>query len=266
MIYSLILCTVIYVVTTLVITGMVNYSEFENVTDPLAYVFEKINMKAVGFIVSVSAVVAATSVLLVFQLGQPRIWMSMSRDGLLPKRFSNIHPRYRTPSFATFVTGLLVGIPVLVIDDGLVTDLTSIGTLFAFVLVCGGVLLLPVRPKEVGKFHLPYINGKFIVPALVILLIVGASKRLGAAFSNIGNEGYQEVLFIVFVALALYIAVMSFLRNYSLIPVLGMLCCAYLMIEIPAKSWLVFFLWMGLGLIIYFLYGAKHSKLSQGAS
>ena len=266
MIYSLILCTVIYVVTTLVITGMVNYSEFENVTDPLAYVFEKINMKAVGFIVSVSAVVAATSVLLVFQLGQPRIWMSMSRDGLLPKRFSNIHPRYRTPSFATFVTGLLVGIPVLVIDDALVTDLTSIGTLFAFVLVCGGVLLLPARPKEVGKFHLPYINGKFIVPALVLLLIVGASKRLGAAFSNIGNEGYQEVLFIVFVALALYIAVMSFLRNYSLIPVLGMLCCAYLMIEIPAKSWLVFFLWMGLGLIIYFLYGAKHSKLSQGAS
>ena len=266
MIYSLILCTVIYVVTTLVITGMVNYSEFENVTDPLAYVFEKINMKAVGFIVSVSAVVAATSVLLVFQLGQPRIWMSMSRDGLLPKRFSNIHPRYRTPSFATFVTGLLVGIPVLVIDDALVTDLTSIGTLFAFVLVCGGVLLLPARPKEAGKFHLPYINGKFIVPALVILFIVGASQRLGAAFSNIGNEGYQEVLFIVFVALALYIAVMSFLRNYSLIPVLGMLCCAYLMIEIPAKSWLVFFLWMGLGLIIYFLYGAKNSKLSQRAS
>lgn len=266
MIYSLILCTVIYVVTTLVITGMVNYSEFANVTDPLAYVFEKINMKAVGFIVSVSAVVAATSVLLVFQLGQPRIWMSMSRDGLLPKRFSNIHPRYRTPSFATFVTGLLVGLPVLVIDDGLVTDLTSIGTLFAFVLVCGGVLLLPARPKEAGKFQLPYINGKFIVPALVILFIIGASKRLGAAFNNIGNEGYQEVLFIVFVALALYIAVMSFLRNYSLIPVLGMLCCAYLMIEIPAKSWLVFFLWMGLGLIIYFLYGAKNSKLSQGAS
>ncbi|WP_421797427.1 amino acid permease [Haliscomenobacter sp.] len=266
MIYSLILCTVIYVVTTLVITGMVNYSEFANVTDPLAYVFEKINMKAVGFIVSVSAVVAATSVLLVFQLGQPRIWMSMSRDGLLPKRFSNIHPRYRTPSFATFVTGLLVGLPVLVIDDGLVTDLTSIGTLFAFVLVCGGVLLLPARPKEAGKFQLPYINGKFIVPALVVLFIIGASKRLGAAFSNIGNEGYQEVLFIVFVALALYIAVMSFLRNYSLIPVLGMLCCAYLMIEIPAKSWLVFFLWMGLGLVIYFLYGAKNSKLSQGAS
>lgn len=263
MLYSLVLCTVIYVVTALVITGMVNYSEFANVSDPLAYVFEKIDMKAVGFIVSVSAVVAATSVLLVFQLGQPRIWMSMSRDGLLPKRFSNIHPRYRTPSFATFATGLLVGIPVLVIDDGLVTDLTSIGTLFAFVLVCGGVLLLPPRPKEAGKFHLPFISGKFIVPGVVILFLVLAGSRIGAAFANIGHEGYQELLFMVFVALALYMGVMSFLRNYSLIPVLGVLCCAYLMIEIPAKSWLVFFGWMGLGLLIYFLYGMRHSKLSQ---
>lgn len=262
MIYSLILCTVIYVVTTLVITGMVNYSEFENVTDPLAYVFEKINMKAVGFIVSVSAVVAATSVLLVFQLGQPRIWMSMSRDGLLPKRFSNIHPRYRTPSFATFVTGLLVGIPVLVIDDGLVTDLTSIGTLFAFVLVCGGVLILPRRPKEPGKFNLPYVNGKFIVPILVLLAMLGFRGRLGTAFSNLGHENYQEILFLLFILLAIWIAVMSFLRNYSLIPVLGMLCCAYLMIEIPAKSWLVFFGWMGVGLLIYFFYGMRHSKLN----
>jgi len=262
MIYSLILCTVIYVVTTLVITGMVNYSEFENVTDPLAYVFEKINMKAVGFIVSVSAVVAATSVLLVFQLGQPRIWMSMSRDGLLPKRFSNIHPRYRTPSFATFITGLLVGIPVLVIDDGLVTDLTSIGTLFAFVLVCGGVLILPRRPKEPGKFNMPYVNGKFIVPILVALAMLGFRERLGAAFSNLGHENYQEILFLLFILLAVCIAVMSFLRNYSLIPVLGMLCCAYLMIEIPAKSWLVFFGWMGVGLLIYFFYGMRHSKLN----
>jgi len=262
MIYSLILCTVIYVVTTLVITGMVNYSEFENVTDPLAYVFEKINMKAVGFIVSVSAVVAATSVLLVFQLGQPRIWMSMSRDGLLPKRFSNIHPRYRTPSFATLITGLLVGIPVLVIDDGLVTDLTSIGTLFAFVLVCGGVLILPRRPKEPGKFNLPYVNGKFIVPILVLLAMIGFRERLGTAFSNLGHENYQEILFLLFILLAVWIAVMSFLRNYSLIPVLGMLCCAYLMIEIPAKSWMVFFGWMGVGLLIYFIYGMRHSKLN----
>ena len=119
MIYSLILCTVIYVVVTLVITGMVNYSEFDTVADPLAYVFEKINLQKVGFFVSVSAVVAATSVLLVFQIGQPRIWMSMSRDGLMPKRFGKIHPKFHTPVFATVVTGIIVAIPSLFIESAI---------------------------------------------------------------------------------------------------------------------------------------------------
>ncbi|MFX6315235.1 amino acid permease, partial [Acinetobacter baumannii] len=86
------------------------------------------------------AVVATTSVMLVFQLGQPRIWMSMSRDGLLPKKFASIHPKFHTPAFATIITGLLVGIPTLFVPSSLMTDLTSIGTLFAFVLVCFGVL------------------------------------------------------------------------------------------------------------------------------
>jgi amino acid transporter len=263
MIYSLILCTIIYVVTTLVITGMVNYSEFGGVTDPLAYVFDKIQMPSIGFIVSVSAVVAATSVLLVFQLGQPRIWMSMSRDGLLPGRFAKIHPKYRTPSFSTIATGILVGLPVLFVDDGLVTDLTSIGTLFAFVLVCGGVLLLPPRAKEVGKFQLPYINGKFIVPALVVLFMVLAHERLFEAFGKIGSGDSQEILFLVFILLAIFMSVMSFTRNYSVIPVLGLLCCSYLMIEIPAKSWLVFFAWMAVGLLIYFWFGVKNSRLNR---
>ncbi len=113
MIYSLIICTIVYVIVTLVITGMVNYSEFKNVADPLAYVFEKINLRKIGYIVSISAVVAATSVMIVFQIGQPRIWMSMSRDGLLPKRFSKIHPKFHTPSFATVVTGFVVALPAL---------------------------------------------------------------------------------------------------------------------------------------------------------
>ncbi|MBK6949265.1 MAG: amino acid permease [Haliscomenobacter sp.] len=262
MIYSLLICTVIYVITTLVITGMVNYSEFVGVTDPIAFVFERLNMSRIGFVVSVSAVVAATSVLLVFQLGQPRIWMSMSRDGLLPKKFSKIHPKYHTPGFSTIVTGLLVGIPVVFIDDLLVTDLTSIGTLFAFFLVCGGVLLLPKVEKEPGKFSLPYINAKFIVPILAAVFIYGFRGRIGAAFANIGHEGYQELLFLIFVALAIGMAVMSFLRNFSLIPVLGLLSCAYLMIEIPAKSWLVFFGWMGVGLLIYFMYSYRNSHLA----
>ena len=161
MIYALGICTVIYIVITLVITGMIKYSRFQGVDDPLAFVFDQINMHKLGFLISVSAVIASTSVLIVFQIGQPRIWMSMSRDGLLPKPFGKIHPKFQTPSFSTIITGLLVGIPVLFIDDVLMTDLTSIGTLFAFVLVCGGVLVLPLKKKIPGRFHLPYFNGKF---------------------------------------------------------------------------------------------------------
>lgn len=261
MIYSLIICTIIYVITTMVITGMVNYKEFEGVTDPLAFVFDKINMSKVGTFISISAVVAATSVMLVFQIGQPRIWMSMSRDGLMPKAFGKIHKRYQTPSFATLITGLLVGIPVLFVDDKLMTDLTSIGTLFAFVLVCGGVLILPRIQKGPGKFQLPYINGKWIIPIITALFIYFMRNSISDSLTHITNEGYQQILFLLFIVLAIVISIFSFLRNYSVIPVLGMLCCLYLMIEIPAKSWTVFFIWMALGLIFYFLYGYKKSKL-----
>jgi len=261
MIYSLVICTVIYIITALVITGLVNYKEFKDVTDPLAYVFDKINMHKIGFIISISAVVASTSVLLVFQIGQPRIWMSMSRDGLLPRRFSKLSPRFRTPGFATIMTGFLVGIPVLVVDDKLMTDLTSIGTLFAFVLVCGGVLYLPTLKKQAGKFQIPYVNGKFIIGLLVALFIFLFRHRLADSIQNIKAEGYQEILFIIFVCVAIVIAILSFLRNYSVIPVLGVLFCLYLMIEIPPKSWMVFFGWMALGLTIYFLYGYRKSKL-----
>lgn len=264
MIYSLIICTVIYVIVTLVITGMVNYSEFDNVSDPLAYVFEKINLSKVGFFISVSAVIAATSVLLVFQLGQPRIWMSMSRDGLLPKRFGKIHPRFHTPGFATIVTGIVVCIPSLFIESALMTDLTSIGTLFAFVLVCGGVLLLPADTNlnPAKRFKLPYINGQFIVPILLAIFLYSFRDRVEDAFVNLSHESRQEILFLVFVIISVAIAIFTFIKKLSLIPVLGMLCCLYLMIEIPARSWVVFFGWMAFGLVIYFSYGFWKSKLA----
>jgi amino acid transporter len=252
-----------YVIIALVITGMVNYKEFEGVTDPLAYVFDKIHMQKIGFIISISAVIAATSVLLVFQLGQPRIWMTMSRDGLLPPSFSKISRKYRTPGFATIVSGMLVGGLVLFVDDKLMTDLTSIGTLFAFVLVSGGVLLLPYRAKEPGKFQLPYVNGKWIIPILFAVFLYFSIGRLKDAFSNINDESYQELLFILFILMAFIISIFSFLKSFSVIPVLGVLCCLYLMIEIPAKSWMVFFGWMTLGLTIYRLYGYRHSRLGS---
>lgn len=262
MIYSLIICTLIYVVVTLVITGMVSYAEFNNVADPLAYVFEKIDLSKVGFFISVSAVVAATSVLLVFQIGQPRIWMSMSRDGLMPKRFGKIHPKFQTPGFSTIVTGIIVAIPSLFVESAIMTDLTSIGTLFAFVLVCGGVLMLPPKEKSVTKkFNLPYINSQLIIPVLFVVFVYGFWDRFIEAVTNLGEVSQDQVLFVVFVVVFAFISVVCFLKKLSLIPVLGMVCCLYLMIEIPASSWLVFFGWMAFGLIFYFLYGYWKSKI-----
>ena len=264
MIYSLIICTLIYVVVTLVITGMVNYAEFDNVSDPLAYVFEKINLGKIGFFISVSAVIAATSVLLVFQIGQPRIWMSMSRDGLLPKRFGKIHPRFHTPAFSTVITGIIVAIPSLFIESAIMTDLTSIGTLFAFVLVCGGVLMLPPKEKTAErKFNLPYINSQWIVPLLFALFLYGFRERVVDSITNLTHESRQEILFLIFLVMTAVITFFSFVKKLSLIPVLGMLCCLYLMIEIPASSWVVFFGWMAFGLAIYFSYGYWRSKLAK---
>ncbi|MBU6307894.1 MAG: amino acid permease [Bacteroidetes bacterium] len=262
MIYSLLICTVLYILIALVLTGMENYEMFKGVSDPLAFVFEN-RAPWIENIVSISAVVATTSVLLVFQIGQPRIWMSMSRDGLLPRRFGKVNARYQTPGFATILTGVIVGVGALFLQSGLVTDLTSIGTLFAFVLVSGGVLLLPKIEKQPGQFSLPYINGQLLVPALVILFFYLTSDRLIAAFANVLGEGYQELLFLCYFVASVLLAVVSFYKKLSLIPVLGVLSCMYLMIEIPPVSWSWFFAWMALGLLLYFGYGYRKSRLNK---
>jgi amino acid transporter len=264
MIYSLLICTVLYILIALVLTGMVNYSELK-VDDPLAFVFERIGLHKIGYIISISAVVATTSVLLVFQLGQPRIWMSMSRDGLLPKKFSEVHPTYGTPGFATIITGIFVGVPAMFMSISRMTDLTSIGTLFAFVLVCFGVLVLPrLAPSIKGQaFRLPYINGQLFIPALAAIFIYFSKERIATAFIQAGNEGYQEILFLVFIFILIIVAIFSFIRKYSIIPIIGAMCCLYLMIEIPPVSWLWFFIWMAIGLVFYASYGRKHSKLNS---
>ncbi len=264
MIYSLLICTVLYILIALVLTGMVNYSLLK-VDDPLAFVFEKIGMHKVGYIISISAVVATTSVLLVFQLGQPRIWMSMSRDGLLPKKFSKVHSKFGTPSFATIITGVFVGVPSLFMSIGRMTDLTSIGTLFAFVLVCFGVLVLPRISPDVKKksFQLPYINGQFIIPVLAAIFIYFGLDRISSAFAAIQTEGYQEFLYLIFVFVLIIVSILSFIRKYSVIPIVGAMCCMYLMIEIPPVSWLWFFIWMTIGLVFYSFYGRRKSLLAK---
>lgn len=264
MIYSLIICTVLYILIALVLTGMVNYKELQ-VEDPLAFVFARIGLKNISYVISVSAVIATASVLLIFQMGQPRIWMSMSRDGLLPKAFSRIHPKYKTPSFATVVTGFVVAVPALFLNLTEVTDLTSIGTLFAFVLVCGGVLLLP-KDEEVQdegshkKFKIPYINSKFIVPVLFIIGLVVFWKPFLALFHYTGD--HDKLPYFLFIGLSAVITVLAFIKNLSLIPVLGLLSCFYLMTELGYTNWLRFLIWLVIGLVIYFTYSYRHSKLN----
>lgn len=263
MIYSLIICTVLYVLISFVLTGMVPYYKLK-VDDPLAFVFNEVNLPGISYIISVSAVVATTSVLLVFQIGQPRIWMSMSRDGLLPKKFAKIHPRFKTPSFATIITGILVGVPALFLNLTIVTDLTSIGTLFAFILVCGGVLMLPPQEKTSEKrFRLPYISGQIIVPVLVVGLTVLFRGEIGRRLSFDGGWEIwkHNIPFFFFAIVTVLITWFSAARKLSLIPVLGLLSCFYLMTEIALKNWIVFSIWLVIGLSIYFLYSYRHSKL-----
>ncbi|HEY4322798.1 MAG TPA: amino acid permease [Mucilaginibacter sp.] len=260
MIYSLIICTVLYILIALVLTGMVSYKNLA-VGDPLAYVFTKVGLTKISGIISFSAVIATASVLLIFQLGQPRIWMSMSRDGLLPKAFSRIHPKFHTPSFATIVTGFVVGIPALFVNLTIVTDLTSIGTLFAFVLVCGGVLLLPREAAHQGRFHLPYINGKWIVPGLFIIGVFVLRKNLLGLLTE--PQELDILPFYLFIILSAVLTVFAFIKNLSLIPVLGLLSCFYLMTELGYTNWLRFLIWLVIGLAIYFTYSYKHSVLGK---
>lgn len=268
MIYSLVICTVVYILLSLVLSGVVNYRQFENVGDPLAKIFEIKGIGWMQFLISIIAVVAMTSVLLVFQMGQPRIWMSMSRDGLMPKKFQQIHSKYKTPSYATIVTGLVVGIPILFTDKSFVLDFTSIATLFAFVLVCGGVLLLPRREKVEGHFYLPYLSSKIIFPIIVtgtILLISIIWKDYFPSLFQFSGEGVDKtynISALIFWIVCLLLSIATAIKNWSLIPLMGLITCLYLLTGMTAINWIWFFAWMVLGLILYFSYGYKHSRLA----
>jgi amino acid transporter len=278
MIYSLLITTVLYVAISLVLTGMVHYTEL-GVGDPLAYVFAKINLPQLSGIIAFGAIIAMASVLLVFQIGQPRIWMSMSRDGLLPKKFSKLHPRFKTPSFSTVVTGIFVAVPTLFLNLTEVTDLTSIGTLFAFVLVSGGVLLMKNKPfpqTEQKTFKIPYINSRYILPSLWLLIIFALIyfnyEGLSGFFSftDIENSGLSfwdvfkhKIPLYGFFIISIIMTFFSIKNKLSLIPVLGLLTNLYLMTELGITNWLRFIIWLIIGLVLYFSYGRKHSKLNK---
>lgn len=272
MLLSLTICTLLYVGIALVLTGTVSYQEL-GVADPLAYLFTKLPI-SVGFrralegMVAVSAVIAMASVLLVFQIGQPRIWFAMSRDGLLPPALGKIHPRFGTPHVATLLTGAVVAIPLFFSSLSTVVDMTSMGTLMAFAMVSAGVAYLHYAPPPNynPRFRVPYIPSRWLFPIMVLAGLLWAWSLNPLAiqhlvdFSQGGTLWHYRIL-LLFVLIATYLAIRY---NLSLLPLLGTLSPLYLIIELGQENWIRLLLWLSAGLVFYFVYGYRHSHLRAG--
>ena len=251
---SLLICTVFYIVVSAVFTGLISYPELKmklatEQAEPLTMALEHAAPNlgwAVG-IVAFGSVIAHTAVLLIFQLGQPRIFFSMSRDGLLPRTFSKVHPRFRTPHTATILTGVFVATFAAVASIDEMVDLTNIGTLFAFLLVCGGIIVLrktdPDRPRP---FRVPggWLWSGIMFVALSVIVIFFVPTTLATKLA----------------VLAIAAVSFAYFRNI-LFPVLGIASCLYLIFYLPPTSWLRFAAWLNFGFLIYVAYGSIHSRL-----
>jgi APA family basic amino acid/polyamine antiporter len=208
-IMSLVVCTVLYIALSAVMTGMAPWKVL-GTAEPMITALQYTDgppalLKASRLIISLGAVIAMGSVLLVFQLGQPRIFFSMARDGLLPPFIAKVHPRYKTPWVGTIITGCFVGTFAAFANIAEVVDLTNIGTLFAFVLVSLGVIVLRYTdPDRDRPFRAPWV---------------------------------------------------------PVTPLISVAACLYLMLQLPAITWKRFVIWLVLGLVLYFLYGVRHSRL-----
>jgi len=206
--FSLLICAILYIGVAVVLTGIQPWQSLRNAA-PVANALEAIGLRRIQQWVTVGALMGMISSLLVFQLGQARIWFSMSRDGLLPGALSRVHAKFRTPHVATCVAGVVVGVPAGIFDIGTLADLANIGTLFAFLLVSLAVLILrrtqPGRPRA---FRVPF---------------------------------------------------------SPVLPALSMLCCLLLMAGLTLENWIRFFVWLGIGLVIYFAYSRKRSTLGAAS-
>jgi APA family basic amino acid/polyamine antiporter len=205
---SLFACTAIYIAFSLVLTGVVHYTQL-NVPAPVAVAIDAMRLFWLSPLVKIAAIIGLMSVMMVQLMGQPRIFFTMAKDGLLPPAAGRVHPKYGTPHVTTIATAVFVATAAALLPIGIVGELVSIGTLFAFVIVCGGVLVLRyTRPDIPRSFKTP------LVP---------------------------------------------------FVPIMGILSCFYLMSGLPTDTWLRLLVWMGLGLVIYFTYGIRKSKLRKKA-
>jgi APA family basic amino acid/polyamine antiporter len=204
---SLIICTVLYILVAGVLTGMVPSKDI-NIDAPVVDAFRRVGLTWMQYLVAFGAMTGITSVLLVMMLSQPRVMLALARDGLVPKGFfGDIHPKFRTPWKSTILTGLFVASMAGLIPLSILAEMTSIGTLFAFVIVCGAVLVMRrTNPDAVRPFRAPFV---------------------------------------------------------PLVPILGILTCLLLMFSLPAENWYRLIIWLLIGLVIYFLYGRRHSVMSH---
>ncbi len=206
-IMTLVVCAILYVSVALVLTGIANYKTLNNAA-PVAQALKTLGMNKIRGWVGVGALMGMLSSLLVFQYGQARVWFAMSRDGLLPRVFSRVHPRFQTPHISTWVAGFVVGIPAGIWDIGTFADLSNIGTLFAFIVVSIGVLVLrKQQPNRPRGFRVPWCPW---------------------------------------------------------FPCISIAFCLLLMMALPLETWIRFFVWLGIGLVIYYFFGRKHSVLETG--
>jgi APA family basic amino acid/polyamine antiporter len=212
-IMSLAVTTVLYIALSVVMTGLAPWQQL-GTPEPMITALQYADgppavLRMSRLIIAIGAVVAMGSVLLVFQLGQPRIFMSMSRDGLLPPFFCRIHPRFKTPYIGTIITGCFVATFAAFANIAEVVDLTNIGTLFAFILVSIGVIVLrKIDPDRPRPFRVPWV---------------------------------------------------------PITPLISVVACFYLMYKLPGITWIRFGIWLLVGLVLYFLYGARHSRIRNAA-
>jgi APA family basic amino acid/polyamine antiporter len=204
---SLAICTLLFVLFGYVMTGLANYTEFKNSAAPVAIAIQKTPYLWLSQAIILAILIGYTSVILVDLLGQSRVFFSMSRDGLLPKVFSDLHPKYQTPVKSNVLLCVFISLFAGLVPIRVVGEMTSIGTLLAFILVCIGVIVLRKKHPEVPRsFKTPWV---------------------------------------------------------PVVPILGIATCLLMMVSLPADTWIRLFVWLAIGLVIYFTYGKKNSKLRQ---